>query len=119
VVGCLRLSVEPTDSGRRTTDNPPKALVMRTRDDGKRGPIGLCLSLRREGPNVELTMDEVVLHTDADGGTHWHLDRFITFADVAAAQLNGEMSESDYARFGRFVFVSVSAIAKFRLPGNE
>jgi hypothetical protein len=78
----------------------------------------VCLSLRREGRNVELTMDDVVLHTDTDGGTHWHLDRFVTFADITDAQLNGEMSESDYARFGRFVFGSVRAIAKFRLPEN-
>ena len=63
-------------------------------------------------------MDDVVLHADREGRTHWHLDRFITFADITAAQLEGQMSESDYARFGRFVFVSISAIAKFRLPEN-
>ena len=91
---------------------------MRTRDDGKRGPVGVCLSLRREGNDVELTMDDVVLNSDRDG-THLHLDTFITFALITAAQLDGEMSEDDYARFGRFVFGSVSAIAKFRLPRSE
>jgi len=61
-------------------------------------------------------MDDVVHHTDREGDTHWHHQTFITFANVTAAQLNGEMSEDDYARFGRFVFGSLSALAKSRLP---
>jgi hypothetical protein len=92
---------------------------MRTKDDGERGPIGLCLSLRREGANIELTMDDVVLHADKAGTTHWHSDRFITFADISAAQLDGQMTEEDFARFGRFVFGSISALAKFRLPNKK
>ncbi len=76
----------------------------------------MCLSLRRDQSDVEVTMDNIVLHTDAENGTHWHLDTFITFARISAAQINGEMSEDDYARFGRFVFGSLSALAKFRLP---
>lgn len=81
--------------------------------------MGLCLSLRADGADVELTMDDVVLHTDRDGNTHWHHARFITFAGITAEQLDGAMSENDYARFGRFVFGSLSAIAKFRLSDES
>jgi len=92
---------------------------MRTRDDGRRGPIAVCLSLQQDGSDVEVTMDDVVLHIDQEGRTHWHLDRFITFARISAAQINGEMSEDDYARFGRFVFGSVSALARHRLRNGQ
>ncbi len=78
--------------------------------------MAVCLSLRRDGPDVEVTINDVALHTDREGGTHWHLDRFITFANISAVQISGEMSEDDYARFGRFVFGSLSALATFRLP---
>lgn len=92
---------------------------MRTHDDGRRGPVAVCLSLRRVGEDVEVTMDDVVRRTDVQGTqTHWDHDRFVTFATITAEQLNGKMSESDYARFGRFVLGSISAVAKFRLPPN-
>lgn len=93
---------------------------MRTHDDGRRGPVAVCLSLRRVGDDVEVTMDDVVRRTDVPGiNTQWDHDRFITFAVITAEQLDGNMSESDYARFGRFVFGSISALAKFRLPPNS
>jgi hypothetical protein len=92
---------------------------MRTHDDGQRGPVAVCLSLRRTGDDIEVTMDDLVRRTDQEASrTHWDHDRFITFATITAEQLNGKMSERDYARFGRFVFGSISALAKFRLPSN-
>ena len=90
--------------------------LMRTQDDGQRGSVALCLSIRRDGPDIEVTMDDVVLDTDRAEAAHWHLDTFVTFARISAAKMNGEMSEEDYARFGRLVFGSLSALAKFRLP---
>lgn len=96
-----------------------RAKRMRTHDDGQRGPIAVCLSLRRIGDDVEVTMDDVVRCTEDEGAhAYWADDRFITFARITAEQLNGGMSESDYARFGRFVFGSIAALAKFRLPPN-
>ncbi len=89
---------------------------MRTQDDGRRGPVAVCLSLRRDGSDLEVTMDQVVLHDDRGDGPRWHHDTFVTFARISATQINGEMSEDEYARFGRFVFGSLSALAKFRLP---
>jgi hypothetical protein len=90
---------------------------MRTYDDGRRGPVAVCLSLRSIGKDLEVTMDDVVRRTDAQGiQTYWPHDRFVTFATISAEQLNGNRSDSDYARLGRFVFGSISALAKFRLP---
>lgn len=72
----------------------------------------MSLSVRATDRCVELTMHHLALDSNASHqDRHWRHVRFITFADVTAAQLEGGITDEECARFGRFVFGSVAALA--------
>ena len=94
-------------------------MTRRSSDDGERGPVGILLSLRKDGSGIEVTMDNVAL--DRATGFRdsrnrlWRHEWFTTFLNLPPEFDRSVFTQEKLANFGLTVLGSIYGLAQ-RVP---
>ncbi len=91
-------------------------MTRRSSDDGERGPIGILLSLRKDGSGIEVTMDNVALDR-ATGFREsrnrlWRHQVFTTFLNLPPELDRSFFTQEKLANFGLTILGSIYAVAQ-------
>jgi len=91
-------------------------MVRRQHDDGRRGKIGVLLSIRRDSSEIEITVDDVVLHDPAsfENSDHrlWRHRWFTTFLNLPPDLDDTSFTQQKLADFGLTILGCIYAHAK-------
>ena len=94
-------------------------MVRRLSDDGRRGEVGVLLSIRRGATEIEVTIDDVRLQNPTGPSNSrdrvWGHERFVTFLQMPAELQQGTFSSEQLSNLGATIVGCIYPLAA-RLP---
>ena len=97
-------------------------MARREQDDGRRGPFGVLLSIRRDPAEIEITVDDVALHEPASFENSrnrlWRHQRFTTFLNLPPDLDRSFFTQQKLADFGLTILGCLYPLAK-RVDPND